>query len=719
MGESRSLRAPNRHRDGGATRRALTSAMGHRAAGRHDRAKAELARILGAIPGHPEAHYELGALANAAGDRGVAIQHLVAALRGAPERPAYWLALATSLLAQDRVAEARAILERFKAQDFESEAATAVLSAITEQAHTRALIHYDGGAFREAEALLDLVISLDDAHAEATYLAGAIAAQTNRLGLAFDLFSIAIYRDPTNANYFNSLGAALTTRGDHHGAISALEKAIALDPNLAAGYANLAGVHQRCFRHGTALQHAGRAIALNPGLSSAHSNRGSALMSIGRMRDAIASFDLAIQLDPSKQFIYSNRLFAKLYSGHVPPTEYLADAQAFGRLFADPVLRRRAFLNVRSADRCLRIGFVSGDLCNHALVRFFEAFISAFDRSRFETFAYMTHASEDAVSERLRPAFAGWHNISGLDDDEAADLVERDRIDVLVDLSGHSAGNRLMLFARKPAPVQVTWIGHPATTGLTAIDYRLTDAVTDPPGLTEPLHTERLWRLPRVSATYRGPQDIPEVRERAPCEDNGYVTFGCFNRFTKVSDETLATWGRILSAVDTARLFIVVADVEAPDVRSEVETRLVHAGLPLERVILQARVNGDYYRLYHGVDIALDPFPYNGGTTSYDTLRMGVPFVTLAGTHAAARTGVTVLSAVGLTELIAEDLDRYVEIARDLAGDRDRLRGMRDGLQRRLLSSALMDHRGVAEEVGDAFRAMWRVWLAERSVPPG
>ncbi len=712
MGKSRSLRTGDRHRDD-ATRRSLTLATGHRAAGRYERAKAELARVLGAVPDHPEAHYELGALANAAGDRAVAVRHLVAALRGAPERPAYWLALATSLLAQDRPGEARAILERFKAQGFESEAVAGALSAIAGQAYAGALVHYEGGAFREAEALLDLVIFLDAAHAEATYLAGAIAAQTNRPGLAFDLFSIAIYRDPTNARYFNSLGAALTTRGDHHGAISALEKAVGLDPDLAAGHANLAGVHQRCFRHGTALHHAHRAIALNPGLSGAHSNRGSALMSIGRMSDAIAAFDLAIQLDPSKPFIYSNRLFAKLYAGHVPPAEYFADAQAFGRLFADPVLRRRAFENVRDADRRLRIGFVSGDLCNHALVRFFEAFIAAFDRARFETFAYMTHASEDAVSDRLRPAFDGWRNIAGLDDDEAADLVESERIDVLVDLSGHSAGNRLMLFARKPAPVQVTWIGHPATTGLRAIDYRLTDAVTDPPGLAEPLHTERLWRLPRVSATYRGPQDVPEARARPPCDDNGYVTFGCFNRFTKVSDETLATWGRILAAVETARLFIVVADIETPKVRSEVEARLVRAGLPLERVILQARVNGNYYRLYDAVDIALDPFPYNGGTTSYDTLSMGVPFITLEGTHAAARTGVTVLSAVGLGDLIAGSPDGYVALARNLAGDRDRLGAVREHLRQRLLSSALMDHRGVADEVGEAFRAMWRVWLGE------
>ncbi|MDP4005617.1 tetratricopeptide repeat protein [Methylobacterium sp. NEAU K] len=696
---------------GSAAKRFLAKARDHRAAGRVERAEVSLRRVLGAEPDHPEAHYELGQLAaGRAPER--AVTHFVTALRGAPQRPAYWLALASTLLAVDRQPDARAILERYKAQTFGPDA-QALTKAFVERTFAAAQSLYDRNKFPEAEALLDLVILLDEAHAHATYLAGAVAARTNRPELAYDLISIALYREPANPLFFSGLSTLLTNRGDHDGAISALERALELDPDHAMAHANIAGVYQRRFRYGDALRHAERAISLEPGNAGAHSNRGSALLALGRLGEAIEAFDRAIALDPSKLFVASNRLFAKLYSADIPHAEYAADALAYGRRYADPLLRRRPFALDRDPARRLRVGFVSGDFCNHALVRFFEPYLRVVDRDAFTVVAYMTHASEDAVSERLRPLFDGWHNLACLDDDEAADLIERDAIDILVDLSGHSAGNRLLLFARKPAPVQVTWIGHPGTTGLTAIDYRLTDPITDPPGLAEPLHTERLWRLPRVTATYAGVDDLPPVRERAPFEDTGYVTFGCFNRLTKVCDDALVTWARILMAVPDARLFMVVGDIATPEVRRAVEERLAGAGLPLDRVIFQPRVNSGYHELYHRVDIALDPYPYNGGTTSYDTLSMGVPFVTLRGGHAAARTGVSVLTAVGLPDLIGDSADAYVAIARDLACDRDRLRAIREGLRERLHASPLMDHCGLAADIGAAFRGMWRSWLSE------
>ncbi|WP_313901184.1 tetratricopeptide repeat protein [Methylobacterium sp. J-048] len=691
--------------------RSLAKARDHRASGRFDRAESTLRRVLGAVPDHPEAHYELGQLAASHAPE-KAVPHFVTALRGAPERPGYWLALATALLAAERQPDARAILERYKAQSFGPEAKQ-LDAAFMARTFAAAQIRYDRGEFLPAEALLDLVLLLDDTHAHATYLAGAIAARTNRPELAHDLISIALYREPKNPLFYSGLSTVLTNRGDHDGAISALEKALELDPDLAMAHANIAGVYQRRFRYGEALRHAERAIVLEPANAGAHSNRGSALLALGRLGEAVEAFDLALTLDPSKLFVASNRLFAKLYAADIPHADYAADALAYGRRYADPLLRRRPFTNDRDPDRRLRIGFVSGDLCNHALVRFFEPYLRAIDRDGLTVLAYMTHASEDATSERLKPLFDGWHNLACLDDDQAADRIEADAIDILVDLSGHSAGNRLLVFARKPAPVQVTWIGHPGTTGLTAIDYRLTDPTTDSLGLAEPLHAERLWRLPRVTATYAGVDDLPPVRERAPFEDAGYVTFGCFNRLTKVCDDALRTWADIMTAVPDARLFMVVGDIGTPEVRKAVETRLTAAGMPLDRVIFQPRVNSGYHELYHRVDIALDPYPYNGGTTSYDTLSMGVPFVTLRGGHAAARTGVSVLTTMGLPELIADSQEAYVAIARDLACDRNRLRTVREGLRERLHACPLMDHAGLAADVDAAFRGMWRAWLTK------
>jgi predicted O-linked N-acetylglucosamine transferase (SPINDLY family) len=367
-------------------------------------------------------------------------------------------------------------------------------------------------------------------------------------------------------------------------------------------------------------------------------------------------------------------------------------------------------LNDREPNRRLRVGFVSGDLCTHVIPRFLAPFLQHLDRKQFEVLAYMSE-TEDATSDRLRTLFDDWRNIAGLSDDEAADLVEADAVDILVDLSGHSAGHRLLVFARKPAPIQVTWMGHPATTGLSAIDYRLTDKVHDLAGKSDSHHSELLWRLPCVSATYQAPENVPPVRGRPPFDDNGYVTFGVFNRFQKVGEQALDTWARILQKLPDARLFMVVGDVDDAEIRAQVEQRLLGAGLPLDRVRLQPRVSSGYFELYHEVDIALDPFPYNGGTTSCDTLLMGVPFVTLPGSHAAARTGLAVLTTVGLEELAAETPEDYAERAATLAADPDRLRSIRAGLRERVLASPLMDHARLAGEVGDAFRTMWITWL--------
>lgn len=696
----------------GVVQRCLVKARDHRAAGRADRAHASLTRALDAEPNHPEAHYELGQLLAATAPE-KAVSHLVTALRGAPDKPTYWFALASALLANERLPEARAILEHYKSQSFGHEAQAPMLAFI-DRTLIAAQSCYNLGKWKDAEELLSLAILLDEKHARAIYLTGGIAFRTNRLELAFDLINIAIHHDPKNALYYSGLSTVFVGCGNYDGAVSALKKALEFDPDFAGAHADLAGEYLRRSQFGDALRHADRAIALDEADVAAHSNRGSALIALGRLRESIEAFDRAIALDPSKLlFLASNRLFAKLYSADIPPEEYAADALTYGRRFADPYLRRRPFANDRDPDRPLRVGFVSGDLCNHALVRFFEPHLKAVDRERFTVFAYMTGANEDSVSERLSSLVDGWRNLARHGDEEAADLIERDRIDILVDLSGHSAGNRLMVFARKPAPIQVSWIGHPATTGVSAIDYRLSDSIIDPPGLTDALHSERLWRLPKVWVTYEPTTDLPALRNPAPFEDSGYVTFGCFNRLAKISNEALQTWARILLSVPDARLFMVVGDIENIDVRQAVDARLSAAGLPLDRIIYQPRVASNYYELYNQVDIALDPYPYNGGTTSFDTVSMGVPLIALRGRHAVARHGALVLTAIGLPDLIADDADTYVEIARDLAYDPDRLRSIRIGLRERMRSSALMDHKGLARDVGTAFQDMWRIWLSE------
>ena len=295
--------------------------------------------------------------------------------------------------------------------------------------------------------------------------------------------------------------------------------------------------------------------------------------------------------------------------------------------------------------------------------------------------------AEDEVTARLKPGFDHWRNIRALSDDAAADLIEADGIDILVDMSGHMAGNRLLIFARKPAPVQATWLGFTTTTGVKAIDYRITDVYADPPGMTEHLNTETLWRLPATFCCYQPRAGIADPIDHPPRDDNGFTTFGCFNNFTKVTDGTLKCWAEILARVSDARLLLEIVGIDSEEFRRETEARLVRLGLPLDRVILEPRKRSNQYVLYNKIDIALDPFPYNGGTTTMDALWMGVPVMALAGKHFAARMGVTILNNVGLPELVAEDEAAYVDLATDLATDPSRLRAVRHNLRQKMSAS--------------------------------
>jgi protein O-GlcNAc transferase len=322
--------------------------------------------------------------------------------------------------------------------------------------------------------------------------------------------------------------------------------------------------------------------------------------------------------------------------------------------------------------------------------------------------------SEDAITARLKTGFDHWRNISVLSDNAAADLVEADGIDILVDMSGHMAANRLLIFARKPAPIQATWLGFTTTTGVAAIDYRITDPHVDPPGMTEHLNTETLWRLPAMFCCYQPRAGIPEPIDHPPRDDNGFVTFGCFNNFTKVNDQTLKRWAEILACIPDARLLLEIIGIDGEEFRRETEARLARLGLPLDRVILEPRKRSNQYVLYNKIDIALDPFPFNGCTTTLDALWMGAPVIALAGEYYTSRMGVTVLNNAGLPELIAENETAYVDLAVQLATDISRLRTIRHNLRQRIGNSRTADYAAFARDIEAAYRGMWQAWCANR-----
>jgi len=336
------------------------------------------------------------------------------------------------------------------------------------------------------------------------------------------------------------------------------------------------------------------------------------------------------------------------------------------------------------------------------------------DHLQFEVFCYSNATTIDGITSSLRSNADHWRQIAGMNNHQVAEQVRKDAIDILIDLSGHTSGNRLLVFARKPAPVQISYLGYPGTTGLSAIDYRLTDCFADPPGLTEHLHAEKLHRLSRTNWCFAAPEDAPPVQPPpASCRD--HVTFGSFNNFAKVTDEVLQSWWTILRHVPRSRLLLKCAIFETKRVCEQVTGIFTAQGIEPGRLELQGWQpdHAMHLTLYNEMDIALDTFPYNGTTTTCDALWMGVPVITLAGPAHASRVGMSLMSSIGLSETIATTTVEYVGLAVALAQDQDRLKTIRLGLRDRMRRSPLMDAERFARDVEAAYRQMWRNWCEQ------
>jgi predicted O-linked N-acetylglucosamine transferase (SPINDLY family) len=356
----------------------------------------------------------------------------------------------------------------------------------------------------------------------------------------------------------------------------------------------------------------------------------------------------------------------------------------------------------------LRIGYVSADFRHHPVGRFLLPLFQNHDHRNFEIVCYADVARPDSLTEQLRQQADSWHDVRGFSDERLAVQIRQDRVDILIDLGAHMSRNRLLAFARKPAPVQVTYLAYCSTTGMKAIDYRLSDSQLDPDKDCDAHYSERTIRLPRTYWCYQPPADAPEVADASPMDGSGCVTFGCFNNFAKVSPPTIAAWARIMRAVANSRLIIHAHEGSH---RQPVRDLLAANGVEPSRVGFQGLVpTREYLAQYSTIDIALDPFPYNGGTTTCDALWMGVPVVTLAGNTAVARAGKTLLLNVGLAELVAGSRDEYVDIAAKLAADAKRLRALRTTMRDRMSHSPLMDSAQFAAGVENAYRTIWRRW---------
>jgi protein O-GlcNAc transferase len=511
-------------------------------------------------------------------------------------------------------------------------------------------------------------------------------------------------------------GNILLARGDPEGALRAYAAAVDRDPVYAAAHFNIGNANIRLGRRDSALAAFRRAIALEPDFAEAEAAQGAVQEELSQLDAAAASYRRALAIDPEYFEVHSNLLFLHNYRADQTAGVMLAEARHFGEIAARRARPRATWDNVPDPDRCLRVGFVSGDFREHPAGRFAEGVLTALAaraRDRLKMYAYSTQSSTDALTARIGVAFQGWYSAAGVSDEALVRRIGEDRIDVLIDLSGHTLHNRLPAFAWKPAPVQATWLGYFATTGIAAIDYLIADPWTLPPG-EEAGFIERIWRLPETRLCFTPPveregvTDLPALRE-------GRVTFGCFNHLTKLNDGVIALWAQVLAGVPDSRLFLKSAPIAEPSLRRNVVERLAARGIGAERLILEeASAYAQYLAAYGRVDIALDPFPYPGGATSVEALWMGVPVLTMAGASFVSRQGVGLMMNAGLPEWIAVDGRDYVARAIAHAGDLQRLAALRGGLRKQVLSSPLFDAPRFAGHFEAALRGMWQRWCAER-----
>jgi protein O-GlcNAc transferase len=570
----------------------------------------------------------------------------------------------------------------------------------------------DQGNFDEAAAIYRKAISIKPDYAEAHFNLGNVLKDQGKLDEAVAAYRQAISIRPNLAVAQSNLGNTLLNQGNLDEAVAAYRRAIEIMPTNAEVHYNLGnGLKDQGELDGAVASYR-RSIILKPDHAGAHCNLAIALMDQGKLDEAVAAYRQALVLKPDYADSHSNLLFCLNYVDDISNEEIYKESVCWNERHA---LRYRpsnvAYNNERRSDRRLRIGYVSPDLRTHSVAYFLEPLLQGHDRQAVEIFCYADVVQPDSVTTRLQGLADHWLMTIGLSDDKLAARIRTDGIDILIDLAGHTAHNRLGVFAREPAPVQVTWLGYPNTTGLDAIDYRLVDAVTDPVGEADACASETLLRLPSGFLCYGGPEGMPEPAD-PPCLTAATVTFGSFNNPAKVSPSTLDVWAKLLTRLPEARLLLKGKSFANATTRALFIARLGERGVAPERVELVAWApsNIAHLALYERVDIALDPFPYNGTTTTCEALWMGVPVITLRGDRHAGRVGASLLSHGGLTDWIAGSVEDYVEIAVALAGNPSHLRDLRRSLRPHLKASPLCDSKAFAGQIEAAFRTMWQQW---------
>jgi predicted O-linked N-acetylglucosamine transferase (SPINDLY family) len=566
---------------------------------------------------------------------------------------------------------------------------------------------------RAAEALpqLDRALSLRPAYAEAHAWRGLALARLGRQEEAVGAYGAAIQADPKHAGAHNNLGLALFDLRRNREAIPHFERAVALGYKRPEPFVMMGRAHVKLGHLAEAERAYREALRQKASFVDARLGLANVLHDLGDLDAAIAELRRAIKDDPAALGARSNLVMKLLYHDGLDPRtvaeEHQAAGQAYARAFAgqgDPAWQKRDL----DPDRPLRIGYMSPDFHLHATAFFLEPLFAGHDPAAVEIHVYSSTELRDEMTDRLRGHARGWRDVFGRSGAEVAALVAEDRIDVLVDCAGHTNGNRLGVLAMKPAPIQVTWLGYPHGTGVPAVDYRLTDALADPPGMTESHYVEELVRLPEGTFSYRAPDFAPEPAPGPLARGEGPV-FGCFNNPHKIGPEVIRLWADVVNAVPGSRLRLKARQFLDAGAAARFRERFAAAGLAPERLEIEGRRTlKEGFAEYATIDVALDPFPYHGTTSTCESLWMGVPVVTLPGRSCVSRVGPSLLARVGVDDLVARDAAHYREIAAGLIADPARLAELRQALRGRMAASALGDGPRFARQMEAAYRTMWR-----------
>ncbi|TAJ83676.1 MAG: tetratricopeptide repeat protein [Gallionellaceae bacterium] len=723
---------------------AIQTGLAHHQAGRLEQAYDAYQQALRADPKHPDALHLLGMLAHQIGDSALALELIDLAINVQPNSSVFHSNLGNVLQSQGQHEEAIASFRQALALDSGNamfhynlgqalqthgqlqDAASSYRQAITlAPQHVEA--HSNLGHTLRALGELEQAVA---SYRRATDIAPNLAEMHFNLGAALNAqgqadaaiacyrHAIALFADYAQAHC--NLGVALLGKGDFDAAVASYRRALDIDPGLADAHYNLGIALQAQNQLDAAIASYRRALELQPEFAEGYCNLGNALRAQGQLDAAVACYQKALALKPDYANAYSNLLFLLSYHAIVPPAEYLEQACGWEHACVSPQLgqaaHEKSFARLPLAGRRLKVGYVSGDFRKHATSYFIEQIFAQHDRTRVELFAYSNNRARDAVTERLHALVEHWTPIAGMTDAAVCARMAADGIDVLIDLAGHSANNRLGVFARRAAPVQATYL-YFASTGLTEMDYWIGDEILTPPEMDDQFN-ERVWRLPRTWLSYKTIADAPATHWQ-PASD-GSIRLGSFNNLGKITPQTLKLWTQLLHALPTGRLLLKNKDLADAGNRQRILSELAAHGIGAERVDLRPGSDWANYMAEHDrLDIALDPVGgHGGGTSTCDALWMGVPVITLLGDHVGSRFAASLVNAIGHSEWIAHSEAEYIAKTVALAQDVELRKRLRFAQREQMAHSPLCDARGLAHALEDAYCSMFRHWLTTQPLNP-